>query len=63
MIVPGPDTLLHARVKVPDGSESSKANPPNEAVAGRVMAKSGPALTTGGLFVVTNGGTEVMVFD
>jgi hypothetical protein len=45
--VPGPDTFVHAVVKVPPGSPSSVTVASSEAVAGRVTVLSVPAFTVG----------------
>ena len=49
--VPGPETLDQVFVKVlPEGNPSSVAVPVREAVLGKVMVWSTPALTEGGWF-------------
>src|SRR2546429_3132795 len=46
--VPGPFSLLHCTVRVPDGKPSSLAAPLSVAASGRVIVWLGPAVTTGG---------------
>jgi len=54
----GPETELHEKLIVlPAGSPSSVAVPARFAAAGNVIIWSGPALTTGGLFVPDGGST------
>ena len=50
--VPGPLTFTQlTEIVLPDGKPSSVAVPDNAGPAGRVTVRSGPALTTGALFV------------
>src|SRR5436190_864254 len=59
--VPGPLNFVHAVVRVlPVGRPSSLAVPVRLAVAGRVMARSAPALTVGAWFT-GGGGVTVLV--